>query len=151
MGRSIFSGVIGAAVLLAGCFVGQTSFGQDPWNHGFGPRNYGYSGNSYSRSVYSGNPYARSYSYRSHLGDPGRYSNNFYRHQQFRPNYGLGGFSTGAYGYSTAPSNFGYRSYYAPYGLGIGTVPPTSPYYEPLGVHRHGNRLYAPIPGARAW
>jgi hypothetical protein len=146
MSRSIFSGVIGAAVLLAGCFVGQTSFGQDPWNHGFGSRDYGY-----SRNAYSGNAYSRSYSYRSNFGDPGRYSSNFYRHQQFRPNYGLGGFSTGAYGYSTAPSNFGYRSYYAPYSLGIGIVPPTSPYYEPLGVHRHGNQLYAPIPRARAW
>lgn len=148
MSRSIFSGVIGAAVLLAGSFASQASFGQDHWNHGFGPRDYAYSGNAYS-----GNMYSRSYSYRSQLVDPGRYSNSNYRNQFCRPSYGLGGYSTGSYGYSTAPSNFGYRSYYAPYGvgLGIGTVPPTSPYYEPLGVHRHGNQLYAPIPGARAW
>lgn len=143
MSRSIFSGVIGAAVLLAGCLVGQESFGQDSWNHGFGPRNYGYSGDAYSRSHRYSSPY----------GYPGRYSSNYYRQQVYRPYYGLGGYSTGAYGYSTAPGYYGYRSYYAPYGVGlsVGVVPPTSPYYQPLGVHRHGNTLYAPIPRARAW
>lgn len=145
MSRSIFSGVIGAAVLLASGFFAQTSFSQDPWNHGFGSRNYGYSGDIYSRGYASSSRY----------GDPGRYASSYHRRQDCAPNrsyYGLGGYSTGAYGYSTAPRYHGYNSYYAPLGYsGIGAVPPTSPYYQPLGVHRHGNTLYAPIPGVRAW
>jgi hypothetical protein len=144
MCRSIFSGVIAAAVLLAAGFFSQASFGQDPWNHGFGSRSYGYSGDIY----------ARGYASSSRHGDPGRYSSNYHRQQNCYPNrsYSLGGYSTGAYGYSTAPMYYGYNSYYAPYGYsGIGAVPPTSPYYQPLGVHRHGNTLYAPIPGGRAW
>lgn len=143
MSRSIFSGVIGAAVLLACCLAGQQTHGQDSWNHGFGPRNYGYSGDAYSRS----------YAYSSGFGDPGRYSSGYSRHHHCHPHSGFGGYSTGAYGYSIAPQYYGNRSYYAPYGVGlsIGVVPPTSPYYQPLGVHRHGGTLYAPIPGARAW
>jgi hypothetical protein len=161
MSRAIFSSVIGAAVLLATCYVGQTSQGQDHWNHGFGPRDNGYNGNlhdgnSYSRSRYNG---GHSSSYRDSCihGDPGRYNT---RYPSYYPNPGLGGYSSGAYGYSSAPMYYGYRPVIGvPFGnsgiginIGVGAVRPTSPYYEPLGVHRHGDTLYAPIPKQRsAW
>jgi hypothetical protein len=142
MSRSIFSGVIGAAVLLA-CVVTQQSHGQDSWNHGFGPRNYGYSGNAHMRG----------YGYSSSFGDPGRYSSNYAQYPRYYVQPGFGGYSTGAYGYSTAPGYYGYRTYYAPYGAGlnVGVVPPTSPYYQPFRAPRYGNTIYGPVRRARAW
>jgi hypothetical protein len=160
MSRSIMSGVIGAAVLLASCYVGQTSFGQDRWDHGFGSRNYGDSGRSQTYNNHS------NHNQSSHYGHSDWHNGHQHRHSVGYPRYyssgrpALGGYSTGAYGYSSAPMYYGYRpaiggSYgYSGIGLniGIGAVPPTSPYYEPLGVHRHGNTLYAPIPRQRsAW
>jgi hypothetical protein len=148
MRRSIFSGVMGAIVLLAGCVVEQEGHAQDRWDHGFDRRNYGYFGHNHFEQKRP-NTYADA----SRFGDPNRYSVGYPRYYSSYYDSGLirGGFSTGVYGYSSVPSYHGRRSFYSPYGSGIGVVPPTSPYYQPLGVHRHGDRLYAPIPGARAW
>ncbi len=165
MSRSIMSGVIGAALLLASCYVGQTSFGQDRWDHGFGSRNYGDSGRGDSGRYQTHNNHSN-HNHSGHHGHSDWHNGHQHQHSAGYPRYyssgrpALGGYSTGAYGYSSAPMYYGYRPAiggsfgYSGVGLniGIGAVPPTSPYYEPLGVHRHGSTLYAPIPRQRsAW
>jgi hypothetical protein len=151
MSRSIMSGVIGVAVLLGTCIVGQASFGQAPWNNGFGPRDYGYSGNAYAGSnfgggAYQGNRYSGNYGPHCGYGSQ-RYSAGYPTYYSNYSGVGLGGFSTGAYGYSTAPM---YNSYRPGISLSIGVVPPTSPYYAPfnsarppLHHHHHHDQVHA--------
>jgi hypothetical protein len=113
MTRSIMRAAVIAAVLLTGVLFGNESHGQDSWNHGFGPRNYGYSGNAYAQSYSSpsGFGYSRNYvtGYTPYYGYYAPYG-GYYPYGVW-----LGGFSSGVYTYRPAPGYYGYRPYYGPY------------------------------------
>lgn len=106
------------AIFLGLAVESQSSLAQDSWNHGFGPRNYGYNGNPYSQSYATPN-----YSNSANLGFG--YTNGYVT--GFNPYYGvypyyaydgvgLGVYPNGFYSYQTGPYyGYGYN-YYAPYG-----------------------------------
>jgi hypothetical protein len=115
MTRSFYGSALGAAVVFAASLFTQVSHAQDSWNHGFGPRNYGYSGNAYAQSYsnsagfgynnnyvtgytpyyYGVNPYYGVYPYYTYSG------------------VGLGVYPNGFYSYSVTPY---YGAYYPAYG-----------------------------------
>ena len=159
--------VIGAAVLLAASLVSQTSHAQDSWNHGFGPRNYGYSGDAYSQS-YATPGYSNGYSNSGALGFgyTNSYVTGFSPYYGVYPYYaydgvGLGVYPNGIYGYSGGPGYYGYQSYYAPYGNYLpyrgarinpnaGVMRPKQPKKQPHGVKQPAAKKPAQG-GARAF
>ncbi len=134
MTRATVRRFFSAAVLLAvgtaaQLTVAQRTIAQDAWNHGFGPRNYGY----------NGNPYAQSYA------DPGysnNYSNNYSSNYSNYGGLGFGYNSTYVTGFSPY---YGVYPYYAYDGVAFGVYPNGyyNNYYAPYGN-------YLPYRGARA-
>jgi hypothetical protein len=137
MMRTFFRSAVYAALFLAAGLVAEASYGQN-WNHGFGPRSYGYTGVPYGRSysqstaygyrapfITSRSPYYgySNYGYSTPYG--GYYPSYYYQGVQ------LGGFSSGVYTYYPSPSLY-YYNYRPTY------------YSRPL----RGGRIR---PGAYAW
>jgi hypothetical protein len=116
MTRSFYGSVIGAAVLLAASAFTQVSHAQDSgWNNGFGPRNYGYSGNAYTQSYSNSAGFGYSNNYVTGY-KPYYYGVNPY--YGVYPYYaysgvGLGVYPNGFYSYSVTPY---YGGYYPAYG-----------------------------------
>lgn len=119
MTRSLYRTIFTAGLLILAGICGQTATAQDSWNHGFGPRNYGYSGNPYAYSNSGGVGYSRNYvtGYTPYYYGVNPYY-GVYPYYTYS-GVGLGVYPYGFYSYSVTPYYGGYYpayGYYAPYG-----------------------------------